>query len=153
MDRLPTLDDRMDDVRAVMDAAGSESAAVFGTSEGGVMSALFTGSQFLGCTLAVRIGTPRTEREAGLPRPARDGLQRIVTGWVPLKDQRDDTCALSILHYLRSNLIHGGFQQRPSNPNRELLRFRDSEASDVAQDEQRFDSNAERQSGRQALKT
>src|SRR5437660_975774 len=41
LDRMPTLDDRMDDVRAVMDAAGSESAAVFGTSEGGVMSALF----------------------------------------------------------------------------------------------------------------
>jgi len=41
VDRLPTLDDRMDDVRAVMDAAGSDSAAVFGTSEGGVMSALF----------------------------------------------------------------------------------------------------------------
>jgi pimeloyl-ACP methyl ester carboxylesterase len=41
VDRLPTLDDRMDDVRAVMDAAGSESAAVLGTSEGGVMSALF----------------------------------------------------------------------------------------------------------------
>jgi pimeloyl-ACP methyl ester carboxylesterase len=41
VDRLPTLDDRMDDVRAVMDAAESECAAVFGTSEGGVMSALF----------------------------------------------------------------------------------------------------------------
>ena len=31
----------MDDVRAVMDAAGSERAAVFGVSEGGPMSALF----------------------------------------------------------------------------------------------------------------
>jgi pimeloyl-ACP methyl ester carboxylesterase len=40
-DRLPTLEDRMDDVRAVMDAAGSERAALFGVSEGGVMSALF----------------------------------------------------------------------------------------------------------------
>jgi pimeloyl-ACP methyl ester carboxylesterase len=41
LDRLPTLEERMDDVRAVMDAAGSERAAVFGFSEGGVMSALF----------------------------------------------------------------------------------------------------------------
>src|SRR3712207_5861517 len=31
----------MDDVRAVMDAVGSESAALFGVSEGGAMSMLF----------------------------------------------------------------------------------------------------------------
>ncbi len=38
---LPSLEVRMDDVRAVMDAAGSERAAVCGWSEGGPMSALF----------------------------------------------------------------------------------------------------------------
>src|SRR5215467_2989011 len=37
----PTLEQRMDDVRAVMDAAGSERAALFGISEGGPMSILF----------------------------------------------------------------------------------------------------------------
>jgi class 3 adenylate cyclase len=41
LDRLPTLEQRMDDVRAVMDAAGSERAAIFGSSEGGLMSVLF----------------------------------------------------------------------------------------------------------------
>jgi class 3 adenylate cyclase len=40
LDRLPTLEERMDDVRAVMDAAGSERAAIFGSSEGGLMSVL-----------------------------------------------------------------------------------------------------------------
>src|SRR5438034_7245521 len=35
------LEDRMDDVRAVMDAAGSERAALLGLSEGGPMSVLF----------------------------------------------------------------------------------------------------------------
>lgn len=40
-DRLPTLEQRMDDVRAVLEAAGSEHAAVFGASEGGNMSVLF----------------------------------------------------------------------------------------------------------------
>jgi len=39
---LPDLETRMDDVRAVMDAAGSESAALFGYSEGGPMSMLFS---------------------------------------------------------------------------------------------------------------
>src|ERR671917_637649 len=41
VDRLPSLEQRMDDVRAVMDAAGSEEAALFGSSEGGLMSILF----------------------------------------------------------------------------------------------------------------
>ena len=40
-DRLPDLETRMDDVRAVMDAAGSERAVVFGVSEGGPMSMVF----------------------------------------------------------------------------------------------------------------
>lgn len=38
---LPTLEERMDDVRAVMDAARSEKAVLFGISEGGPMCALF----------------------------------------------------------------------------------------------------------------
>ena len=37
----PTLEDQMDDVLAVMDAAGSESAAICGTLEGGPMASLF----------------------------------------------------------------------------------------------------------------
>ena len=37
-----TLEERMDDLRAVMDAAGSEQAAIFGTSEGGPLALLFT---------------------------------------------------------------------------------------------------------------
>jgi pimeloyl-ACP methyl ester carboxylesterase len=38
--RAGTLEERMDDVRAVMDAAGSERAALVGVSEGGPMSML-----------------------------------------------------------------------------------------------------------------
>ena len=38
---IPTLEQRMDDVRAVMDAVGSERAALIGVSEGGPMSMLF----------------------------------------------------------------------------------------------------------------
>jgi class 3 adenylate cyclase len=40
-DRLPPLEVRMDDARAVMDAVGSERAVVMGVSEGGPMAALF----------------------------------------------------------------------------------------------------------------
>ena len=38
---VPTLESRMDDLRAVMDAAGSERAAVFATFEAGAMAALY----------------------------------------------------------------------------------------------------------------
>jgi class 3 adenylate cyclase/pimeloyl-ACP methyl ester carboxylesterase len=38
---LPTLEQRMDDIRAVMDAAGSHRAVIFGISEGGPLSTLF----------------------------------------------------------------------------------------------------------------
>jgi class 3 adenylate cyclase len=39
--RVGTLEERMEDVRAVMDAAGSQEAVLMGTSEGGPMSMLF----------------------------------------------------------------------------------------------------------------
>src|SRR5438105_7173832 len=62
---LPTLEQRMDDVRAVMDAVGSERAAIFGASEGGNMSMLFAATYpdrtialaTFGCT-AKRIWSP-----------------------------------------------------------------------------------------------
>jgi pimeloyl-ACP methyl ester carboxylesterase len=41
VDHAATLEERMDDVRAVMDAAGSERAALLGMSEGGPMCMLF----------------------------------------------------------------------------------------------------------------
>jgi len=40
-DQLPALETRMDDLRAVMDAVGSQRAALFGFSEGGNMCMLF----------------------------------------------------------------------------------------------------------------
>lgn len=43
-EHLPTLERRMDDVRAVMDAAGSERAALLGHSEGGNMCIVFSAS-------------------------------------------------------------------------------------------------------------
>jgi len=42
LDKLPTLEERMDDLRAVMDAAGSERAALLGTSEAGALNLLFS---------------------------------------------------------------------------------------------------------------
>ncbi len=56
-DKLPTLEDRMDDLRAVMDAVGSERAAVFGVSEGGNLCALFAATYPERTTALVMFGT------------------------------------------------------------------------------------------------
>jgi pimeloyl-ACP methyl ester carboxylesterase len=42
--KAPGMDERMDDVRAVMDAVGIEKAALFGISEGGSLATLFAAS-------------------------------------------------------------------------------------------------------------
>lgn len=52
----PTLEERMDDIRAVMDAAGSESAAILGVSEGGPLSLLFTATHPNRCRALVLLG-------------------------------------------------------------------------------------------------
>ncbi len=53
---VPPLDLRMDDVRAVMDAAGSESAALLGVSEGGALAALFAATHPQRCERLVLYG-------------------------------------------------------------------------------------------------
>jgi class 3 adenylate cyclase len=53
---LPTLEQRMDDVRAVMDAAGSERAALFGQSEGASMAILFAATYPERTTAVVTFG-------------------------------------------------------------------------------------------------
>lgn len=56
--QLPTLEERMDDVRAVMDAAGSERAALFGWSEGGSLAAFFAATYPQRTTALLLYGAP-----------------------------------------------------------------------------------------------
>ena len=53
---VPSLELRMDDVRAVMDAAGSESAALLGVSEGGALATLFAATYPTRCQRLVLYG-------------------------------------------------------------------------------------------------
>ncbi len=57
LDTLSDLETRMDDVRAVMDAVGSERAALCGYSEGGVMCALFAATYPARTTALITIGS------------------------------------------------------------------------------------------------
>ena len=52
-----TLEERIDDVRAVMDAAGSERATIYGWSEGGPMSLMFAATYPERATALVLYGT------------------------------------------------------------------------------------------------
>jgi class 3 adenylate cyclase len=56
-DKLPSLEVRMDDARAVMDAVGSERAVVLGVSEGGPMAMLFAATYPAGTIALVVFGT------------------------------------------------------------------------------------------------
>jgi class 3 adenylate cyclase len=53
----PTYEERMDDLRAVMDASGSAMADIFGVSEGGALAALFAAAHPERATALVLYGT------------------------------------------------------------------------------------------------
>jgi pimeloyl-ACP methyl ester carboxylesterase/DNA-binding winged helix-turn-helix (wHTH) protein len=84
---LPTLEQRMDDVRAVMDQVGSSYAALLGVSEGGPMCALFaatypekTRALVMVGTYAKRVWDP--EYPWAPTREAREAFcQQIRDGW------------------------------------------------------------------------
>jgi pimeloyl-ACP methyl ester carboxylesterase len=84
----PTLEQRMDDVRAVMDAAGSERAALFGSSEGAPMSILFAAAhpertQALVLWGGMAPSTPAPDYPLGTPPEAllESGLEFVMPHW------------------------------------------------------------------------
>jgi pimeloyl-ACP methyl ester carboxylesterase len=75
---LPDFETRMDDVRAVMDAAGSESAALLGYSEGGPMSILFAATYPERTRSLVLYGTYAKRRDPDEDYP-----------WAPTSEERE----------------------------------------------------------------
>ena len=83
LDQLPPLEEWMDDVRAVMDAVGSERAAVMGANEAAMMAALFAASYPDRVTaLVLANGTGRLawapDHPWGLRPEAVDGLVDVI---------------------------------------------------------------------------
>src|SRR6516225_10869073 len=92
---IPSLEQRMDDVRAVMDAVGIESAAQLGISEGGALATLFAATYPERCQRLVLYGAfARSPINADAVRPYlnyvdRDwGSGRSLPIWAP--SRRDD---------------------------------------------------------------
>ena len=77
---IPDLETRMDDVRAVMDAVGSERAAIVGVSEGGPMTALFAATYPERIAAAVLYGTyPSTLSREDYPWGAtREEIEQAI---------------------------------------------------------------------------
>lgn len=76
IEQLPTLEQRMEDVHAVMDAVGSERAILIGVSEGGPMCSLFAATYPERTAGLVMIGTyAKRIRDDDYP-------------WAPTSDQR-----------------------------------------------------------------
>lgn len=78
--KLPSLEQRMDDVRAVMEAAGSTRAVLLGVSEGGPLCTLFAATYPEKTEALVMIGSyARRLRDTDYP-------------WGPTREERDAFC-------------------------------------------------------------
>ena len=77
----PTLEERMEDVHAVMQAVGSDRAAVMGYSEGGPMCALFAATYPRMVRALVMVGSyPRRTRTADFPLgPAPEEMEAFLS--------------------------------------------------------------------------
>ena len=87
LDQLPSLEDRMDDVRVVMDEVGSETATLFGHSEGGNMACLFaatyperTDGLILASTYAKRVPSP-SYPWAPSPEDRDAEIEQVEANW------------------------------------------------------------------------
>jgi len=77
-DQLPTLEERMDDVRAVLEAVGSEHATLFGHSEGGCMCMLFAATYPGRTTALITLGCFAKRRDPDEDYP-----------WAPTAEDRE----------------------------------------------------------------
>jgi pimeloyl-ACP methyl ester carboxylesterase len=82
----PTLEDRMDDIRAVMDAVSSKKAALFGFSEGGSMAVLFAATYPERCHSLILFGA----------------MEKFAT-WCPTEEKFQ-----IVMQYMESSWGNGG---------------------------------------------
>ena len=85
--RMPTLEQRMDDVRAVMDTVGSERAVLLGVSEGGPLCSLYAATYPNRTEALVMCGTyAHRTRTSDYP-------------WAPTDDEREAFCREILAHW------------------------------------------------------
>jgi len=77
---FPTLETRMEDMRAVMDAVGSQRSLIFGSHEGCLMSTLFAAS-YPESTIALALYHPSHPDFSQPPEVADAELRELREGW------------------------------------------------------------------------
>ncbi|MEA2472225.1 MAG: hypothetical protein QOE06_140 [Thermoleophilaceae bacterium] len=117
----PTLEQRMDDVRAVMDAAGSERAALIGVSEGASMSLLFAATypdrvQSLVCIGGMAKSTYSDDYPLGTPAEAllQSGLELIAPHWG--EGAIIEVAAPSMAHDPEARAMFGRLERASASP-------------------------------------
>ncbi len=126
---MPTLETRMDDVRAVMDAVNSERAVLLGYSEGGAMCMLFAATHPMRTVALITIGSfarriwTREHPWGPTPEERDEYIEQTVRGWggpVGLEPR-----APSVAHDLRFREWWARFLRMSASPgaNAELLRM------------------------------
>ncbi len=95
-DSPPTLEERLGDVRAVMDAAGSDEAVLFGSSEGGQLAVLFA-TTYPGRTRAIVLmaAFARIRRSQDYPIGVPDRVLEATAEFV--SDHHGDPDALGLV--------------------------------------------------------
>jgi class 3 adenylate cyclase/alpha-beta hydrolase superfamily lysophospholipase len=133
---IPTLEERMDDVRAVLDATRSESAALFGISEGGPMSILFaatyperTSALILYGSIARGAWAPDYPWGVKLDEAWEDWLEGWRKGWGG--PYAIDTWAPSVAHDAQFRQWWAKYLRLGASPSAVISIFRMNAALDV----------------------
>jgi len=119
--RTPTLEERMDDIGAVMDAVGTERAALIGYSEGGVMAALYAAAhpdrvsalvmyETWVCALVDRKENPWGEQWLEVDRQARKAIDQWGEG------ASLDVIAPSVAGSATQRRLYGAFERAAMSP-------------------------------------
>jgi pimeloyl-ACP methyl ester carboxylesterase len=96
-----TLEERMDDVRAVMDAVGSERAALIGESEGGPMSILFAAT-YPERTIALILAGAEVKEETTADWPWGEGTREEHEEYLRMLPERWATPPASLARFVPS---------------------------------------------------
>jgi len=135
-DRFPTLEERLDDVRAVLDAAGSKQAVLFGTSEGGALATMLATAEpkrVMGLVIFSSMarlsfdeaGYPHGLREADTEAVIADGLEK----WG--KPEIVDLVMPSLREDEAARRWWAGFFRRSVSPGALVAQLRMNQGTDV----------------------
>lgn len=134
-DSPPTLEERLEDVRAVMDAAGSDAAVLFGNSEGAQLAVLFaTTYPARTCALVTMGGFAKIRRARDYPIGIPDAVVERTMAYLSDHWGEPETLALVLPGVLRDEAKvrwWTQFARRSTSPGGAVAQFRMNWATDI----------------------